>query len=140
MSKLEKAKKYSPLINLIFYIGLLITTPFLLLQNYLQTFIGNLSTYSFKVWGITFPYVVLIGIIIACFLIIKNLKYFTRFSVIALLITILLMIIGQKLADFYFNHKFYELQHNWHYFAYGIFSYVSYRYFKSKNRSNSKII
>jgi VanZ family protein len=133
-------KQYSPLINLVFYILLLIATPFLLLQNYLQTFIGNLSTYSFKVLGIIFPYVVLIGIIIAFFLIIKNLKHFTRFRVIALLISIFLMIIGHRLADFYFNHKFYELQHNWHYFAYGIFSYVSYRYFKSKNKSDSKTI
>ena len=140
MSKTENTKKYSPLINFILYTVLLIITPFLLLQNYLQTSIGKLSELFLEVSGFKIPYVVLAALIIALILIIINLKHFTRFRIISILITLLLMIIGQKLADFYFNHKFYELQHNWHYFAYGIFSYVSFRYFKSKNRSNARII
>ena len=138
MRKIKKS--YSPLINLILYILLLVATPFLLLQNYLQTFIGKLSIYSFTFIGIDIPFVVLIALILATALIVKNLKYLSKFRIISIGVTVLLMIIGQELSDFYFNHKFYELQHNWHYFAYGIFSYIAYRYFKSKNSSDAKII
>lgn len=138
MRKIKKT--YSSLINLILYIMLLVATPFLLLQNYLQTFIGKLSLYKLNFAGINIPYIVIIALIISVTLIIKNLKHFSKFRIISILVAILLMIIGQKLSDFYFNHEFYELQHNWHYFAYGIFSYIAYRYFKSKNRSDAKII
>ncbi len=138
MRKIKKT--YSPLINLILYIMLLVATPFLLLQNYLQTFIGKLSLYKLNFVGINIPYIVIIALIISVTLIIKNLKHFSKFRIISILVAILLMIIGQKLSDFYFNHAFYELQHNWHYFAYGIFSYIAYRYFKSKNSSDAKII
>jgi len=138
MRKIKKT--YSPLTNLILYVILLVATPFLLLQNYLQSFIGKLSIFNFELFGITIPYVVIIAFVLLTTLIIANLKYLTRFRIISLLVTFLLLIIGQKLSDFYFNHKFYELQHNWHYFAYGIFSYISYRYFKSKNISDAKII
>ena len=138
MRKIKKS--YSPLINLILYVLLLVATPFLLLQNYLQTFIGKLSLYKLNLLGIDLPYIVIIALIIAVILIMKNLKHFTKFRIISILVAISLMIIGQKLSDFYFNHKFYELQHNWHYFAYGIFSYIAYRYFISKNIADVKII
>ena len=133
-------KQYSPLINLIFFILLLIATPFLLLQNYLQTFIGKLSELFFEISGFKIPYVVLVVLIIVVILIIKNLKHFTRFRVFSILITLFMIMIGQKLSDFYFHHKFYELQYNWHYFAYGIFSYIAYRYFRSRNKPDAKII
>ncbi len=138
MRKIKKS--YSPLINLILYISLLIATPFLLLQNYLQTFIGKLSIYNFELLGITIPYVVTLAFIILAAIVIKNFRNLSRFRIISILFAILLMILGQKLSDFYFNHKFYELQHNWHYFAYGIFSYIAYRYFKSKKRSDAYIM
>ncbi len=138
---MRKTKKpHSPLINFILYVMLLVATPFLLLQNYLQAFIGKLSLYYFEFLGIDIPYVVVLALIFLITLVILNLKNLSRFRIISILITFLLMIIGQKLSDFYFNHKFYELQHNWHYFAYGIFSYIAYRYFKSKNKSDARII
>ena len=138
---MRKIKKpYSPLINLIMFASLLVATPFLMLQNYLQTFVGELSLSNFEFLGIVIPYVVILALIILITLIIINLKHFSRFRIISVLITLLLMIIGQKLSDFYFNQKFYELQHNWHYFAYGLFSYIAYRYFKSKNKSDARII
>ncbi len=136
----KKKKTYSPLINLVMYVMLLVATPFLLLQNYLQTFIGKLSIYSFTFIGINIPFVVVLALILAITLIVKNLKHLSKFRIISIGVAILLMIIGQKLSDFYFNHEFYELQHNWHYFAYGIFAYVAYRFYKSKNVSDAKII
>ena len=48
--------------------------------------------------------------------------------------------IGQSSTDYYFNHDFYELQHNWHYFAYGIFAWISYLYHQSKGSSRVRYI
>jgi VanZ family protein len=137
---IKTRKQYFPLLNLSLYVLLLIATPFLLLQNYLQTSIGKLSELFFEVAGFKIPYIIIIALTFSLILIIKNLKHFTRFRIISIIITLFLIFIGQKLSDFYFNHKFYELQYNWHYFAYGIFSYIAYRYFRSKNKSDAKII
>ena len=140
MKKKEKIKQYSPFINLILYSLLLIVTPFLLLQNYLQSAIGMLSEFSFEISGLTIPYIVLIAILIVITLILKNRKQLTGFRIISFIVVISLMIIGQKSTDYYFHHNFYDLQHNWHYFAYGIFSYIAYRFFKKKGKPPEKII
>ncbi|NQU35349.1 MAG: VanZ family protein, partial [Bacteroidetes bacterium] len=55
-------------------------------------------------------------------------------------VVLFLFWIGQKSTDYYFNHKFYELQYNWHYFAYAIFAYLNYRALSIKNLSSQKII
>ncbi|ROL61853.1 hypothetical protein D9V86_03690 [Bacteroidetes/Chlorobi group bacterium ChocPot_Mid] len=51
-----------------------------------------------------------------------------------------MMVAGQKVADYFINNKFYDLQHNWHYFAYGLFVFVMHRYLLTKKISDSKII
>ncbi|MCF7858235.1 MAG: VanZ family protein [Candidatus Cloacimonetes bacterium] len=140
MKSHKQKKSYSPLINLILYALLLITTPFLLLQNYLQAFIGKLSLLNFQFINISIPYIVIIALTIAIILIIQNFKYVNLFRITALIVIAALMVLGQKMSDFYFNHSYYELQHNWHYFAYGIFSFIAYKYFKSKKRSDPAII
>ncbi|HHE37782.1 MAG TPA: hypothetical protein ENL20_04325 [Candidatus Cloacimonetes bacterium] len=140
MGRKKNIKQYSPLTNLILYGLLLIVTPFLLLQNYLQSAIGMLSEFSLEISGFAIPYIVLMAIIVVSTLIFKNRKQLTKFRIISFLIVISLMIIGQKSTDFYFHHNFYDLQHNWHYFAYGIFSFIAYRFFKKKGKPPEKII
>lgn len=130
---------YQSKIHLILYVLLLITTPFLLLQNYLQTSIGKLSELSFQLGKIHIPYVLLIALIFTLFIIIVFRKKITFTRISAILVIVLLWIIGQKVSDYYFNHKFYELQHNWHYIAYGIYSYIMYRFLKSINLPVEKI-
>lgn len=53
---------------------------------------------------------------------------------------LLFVAIGQKTADYYFSHEFYNLQHNWHYIAYGIFSFVAFRRFSIKPTPAYKIL
>ena len=50
-----------------------------------------------------------------------------RRHVIALLIALLMDATAQQIADYYFGQKFYDLQNNWHYMAYGLFGYMLYR-------------
>ena len=136
----KKIKSYSTFTNMILFVLLLVMTPFLLLQNYLQAFIGKLSLYEFEIGEIAIPYTVFFALLFLCTIIVLNRRYLTLFRLLSTLIAFLLLIIGQKISDFYFNHSFYELQHNWHYFAYGIFSFIAYRHYKSKKKTDAQTI
>ncbi len=131
---------FQPKTHWFLYILLLILTPFLLLQNYLQSFIGQMSVQSFEIFSINFPYTVAIALFFIITLIIFLWKKFTSTRLIGWGIILFLFWIGQKSTDYYFNHDFYELQYNWHYFAYGIFAYLNYRRLSTKNIPPQKII
>ena len=142
MRKTKKSKNNVKLqqINLILYILLLIMTPFLLLQNYLQAAIGVASNASFTVAGHSIPYTVLIALILLLTAFILLRKRIRLYHILLTTGVLLLFWIGQQLTDFYFNHKFYELQHNWHYLAYSGFAILSWRYGLSKGKTSAQII
>jgi VanZ family protein len=131
---------FSPLVNLILFDILLIATPFLMLQNYLQLTIKELSRTSVNLYFADIPVVLIIAIILILFLIIYYFKKITLFKLSAILFVLLMMILGQLTADYYMNYKFYDLQNNWHYFAYGLFAFVMYRYLITKNVTYSQMI
>jgi len=131
---------FQPKTHFFLYALLLIATPFILLQNYLQSFIGQMSVKSFEIFNFDFPFTVAITLVIIVTLIISFWKKFTLTRLISWGIILILFWIGQKSTDYYFNHDFYELQYNWHYFAYGIFTYLSYRRLSVKNFSSQKIL
>lgn len=138
--KKNKEKFYSPGTNLILYTLLLIATPFLIVQNYLQQVIGMTSQLSFVMLGMDIPYIVAIAIIFVVTLTIILWHKITIFRVYAWIVVIFMMILGQNSTDYYFNHKFYELQHNWHYIAYAFFTFIMYRYLKQKKYLSERII
>ncbi|NQU31820.1 MAG: VanZ family protein [Bacteroidetes bacterium] len=130
----------NPETHRLLYILLLIATPFLLLQNYLQSVIGELSNLTYPVGSIDIPVTVtiaVIGVIIILFFSFRKLNFI---RLISWFVVLFLFWIGQKSTDYYFNHKFYELQYNWHYFAYAIFAYLNYRALSLKNLPSQKII
>ncbi len=124
----------------ILYILLLIATPFLLLQNYLQSVIGELSNLTYAVGNFDIPVTVTIAIIGVVVILSFSFHKLNRIRLISWFVVLLLFWIGQKSTDYYFNHKFYELQYNWHYFAYAIFAYLNYRALSLKNAPSQKII
>ena len=131
----EKPRQNIALVNLLLYQFLLVATPFLLVRNYLQQAIGSLSQWSLTLAGFRMPYVLLTLVVFLLIILIYNrqrikLKAFLIFAAV-----IVLMGIGQSVTDYYFNHDFFELQHNWHYFAYGVFAWVSYLYHQKKGYS-----
>lgn len=130
----------NPKINRILYILLLIATPFLLLQNYLQSVIGEFSNLTYRLGDTDIPVTVTIAVVLIFGVIATTYKKINRLRVISWFVVILLFWIGQKSTDFYFNHKFYELQYNWHYFAYAIFSYINYRALKTVGAPPQKVI
>lgn len=127
-------------INLVLYCILLIVTPFLMLQNYLQDAIGKLSWFSFPIGNYDCPFILIFAVLLAIpgiFYLIKNYSH-KRLLGIAIVTTLLL--IAYNTSDYYYNHHFYDLQHNWHYLAYGLFSYLAWRHFSSKGINAGKII
>ena len=121
-----------------FYALLLIATPFLLLQNYLQSFIGKLSEINITLFENEVPIIPLIAFLLVLFLAIGLRKHFTRTRTIGWLIIVIMFWIGQQLTDFYFHHRFFDLQYNWHYLAYTIFAYLNYRYLKQKELKRAR--
>ena len=116
-----------PTVHLALYILLLVMTPFLLLQNYLQTAIGRLSESTIALGDYELPVVVGLVLVFSALLLTSLRKKLHIFHFLGLGIVLVQLWIGQSVADYYFRHRFYDLQHNWHYFAYGIFSYLVYR-------------
>jgi len=124
----------------IFYSLLLIVIPFLLLQNYLQSFIGQLSDIKITLFEYDIPVIPLLVLLLVLFLIIWLRNQFTCTRVIGWVVVIIMFWLGQHLTDFYFHHRFYDLQYNWHYLAYAVFAFLNYRYLKEKGTKKSKIL
>jgi len=131
---------HSPVVHLVMYSILLFATPFIMLRNYMQEAIGSLSRFSFNLFSTEIPYILAIAITAAILLIIIYRRHITLYRVLAIVAVLLMFALAQKSTDYYFNHKFYDLQHNWHYFAYGIFAFMMFRALKTKNIPTEKII
>jgi len=136
----KKSFFFSTAIQMELYIALLVMTPFLMLQNYLQAAIGSISRAGFDVSGHFIPYVVVFGSVFILTILFLSWKKLDLWRVIGLFVVIVMVYIGQKSSDYYFNHKFYELQFNWHYYAYGLFAFIAYRHLKRKDLKDYQII
>ncbi|MDD2198221.1 MAG: VanZ family protein [Bacteroidales bacterium] len=130
----------SPKLNLSLYTLLLIITPFLLLQNYMQSAIGLIGSSGFNVGTVLIPYTVILVLSVAITAIIIAWKYISLKRIFGIFIFVVMLFVGQHASDFYFNHNFYDLQYNWHFIAYSIFALLAFRYFHSKNLPPAKII
>jgi len=126
-------------INYYLYTLLLILTPFLMLQNFLQNAIGTASRATIKIFTWDIPITVIIAIIILLIISYFLRKWFSKKRLIVIGIIIIFFAIGQLTSDYYFGHHFYDLQHNWHYFAYGIFTYIAFRKLSVKQQPLYKI-
>lgn len=128
------------IINFYLFTILLIITPFLMLQNYLQNAIGQASRAAINLDFINIPYTLIIALIFLALFFFFYRKQLTKKRLAVLGLILVLFAVGQMTADYYFGHHFYDLQNNWHYFAYGIFSYVAYRRFSEKVNSVNKLL
>ena len=109
------------------YSMLLVATPFLLLRNFLQPAIARFSRAGFTLGTTEMPIVPLLALVLLIGSLIYFRAYLTRVPLLAAGIVLLLDALAQQIADYYFDHEFYDLQQNWHYLAYGIFPFMMYR-------------
>ena len=109
------------------YSMLLVVTPFLLPRRFLQDAIGRLGRSSFEIAQVDIPIVPTVALI----LLVVGLAYFraqvTKRLVAAGILALFMNALAQQVVDYYFDHKFYDLQQNWHYFAYTIFALLVHR-------------
>jgi len=109
------------------YAGLLIMTPFIMLRHFLQDTIGMLSRLMIPLRDIQIPGVLVIAIAAVVALAVTYRRQITKLRVIAALTGLAMVWFAQQIADYYFSHEFYDLQHNWHYIAYGLFAFMVFR-------------
>lgn len=114
-------------LHLVLYGALLVATPFLMLRAYLQDAIGRLSAAEVAVFGLSVPVVPLAAAALAALALAVLRPAVTRRRVLAVLAGLGLIALAQQITDYYFGHRFYELQFNWHYLAYAVFSFLVHR-------------
>jgi len=118
---------HSTRLHVILYSMLLVATPFLMLRSFLQSAIGQISIYTFELGGLPIVLVPTVALLVAIALIVALRAQITKRRILAVVVAFLMIALTQQIADFYVGHNFYDLQHNWHYFAYAIFAYMVYR-------------
>jgi hypothetical protein len=118
---------YSTRLHVVMYGVLLVATPFLMLRAFLQEAIAALSRLSFTLMGVELPVIPTIALTLLIVFLILYRSRLTLRRILAGVLALLMIALAQQIADYYFGHKFYDLQQNWHYFAYMIFAFMVYR-------------
>ena len=111
-----------------------------MLRNYLQSAIGSVSVSTFSVGRFSIPIVPTVAIVLAGLLLAIFRPRIARRHLIAAAVAIGMIALAQQITDYYFGHRFFELQMNWHYFAYGIFALLMYRDLKPRGLPFARIM
>ena len=115
-------------------------TPFILLQKFLVDLVSTVSRASFSLGSLQVPIVPLIALVILVLAIARFRTRITRWIIAAALVVVLLDAVAQEVTDYYMAHKFYDLQQNWHYIAYGLFAFMMYRDLTPRGYSLARIL
>jgi len=99
----------------------------MLLRTYMVEAIATFSDSSVMLWGIELKFVPLSVLAVALFVVFLLRSYITKYRLFTVALVIALNALAQQLTDYYFGHNFYDLQQNWHYLAYALYSYMIYR-------------
>ena len=118
---------HSSRLHVVLYSMLLVATPFLLLRNFLQPTILILTRFGFKLAGMEIPVVPLLALVLLAGSVLCFRRYLTRAHLLAGASVFLMIALAQQIADYYFDHRIYDLQQNWHYLAYLMFSIMVHR-------------
>ncbi|MGD8450318.1 MAG: VanZ family protein [Phycisphaerae bacterium] len=118
---------HSSRLHVVLYSLLLLATPFILLRSFLVEAIGAASGTTVPLAGHNIPIVPVLALLIVIGLAIALHAYITWRRLAATVAALLMIALAQQITDYYFDHKFYDLQQNWHYFAYGLFAFMMYR-------------
>jgi VanZ family protein len=118
---------HSSRLHLVLYSMLLVATPLVMLRNFLQQAIAKLSDFNISIAGLELPIMLSIALLMGVVVLIWQFKNITWRHVLAIAIVLAMDALAQQFADYYSNHRFYDLQQNWHYIAYGLFAFMVYR-------------
>ncbi len=111
---------------------LIVMTPFIVVTRYLQGMFHLFSHLGFTLFGIRVPYVLLLAAIGIAAVLIWQAKNLTRRKIWALAIVLGLIFLSHQTMDIYLGMSFFDLQQNWHYFAYGAYVFFAFRAFNAR--------
>ena len=126
--------------QLIIYISVIFIAPFITCKYYLQPLIGNISQLGFNLFHYnikTIPTTISIFILL---ILLFTFKHINRIRILSALFILSIILLAHYVADFYMGSTVYDIQNNWHYVAYAIFSYLMYCYLQSKEMAPARII
>jgi hypothetical protein len=118
---------HSPRLHVSLYSALLVMTPFIMLRTYMQDALGRFSSSHVSLLGLRLPTVLAIAGVLAIAALVAVRRKIRLRHVLAGLLGLAMFRLGQLMTDYYFGHRFYEVQQNWHYVAYSIFAFMVYR-------------
>ncbi|MCK4548492.1 MAG: Mth938-like domain-containing protein [Candidatus Eisenbacteria sp.] len=114
-------------LQLVAYSALLVATPFLLVRQYLQNAIGQITHFAFHLCGKEIPTVPAVALLLFTVLLIRFRSHLTKPRILAGVVALAAVALAQQITDFYAGFAFYDLQQNWHYIAYAVFAFMMYR-------------
>ncbi|MBL7190988.1 VanZ family protein [bacterium] len=135
-----KSPRSEALAQYILFAILVVLTPFIVVTRYLQGVVHLVSHLSFSVFGIEVPYVLMAagaGLIV---MIVWQAKNINRRRITAIIISLLLILFAHNTMDVYLDMSFFDLQQNWHYFAYGAYAFYFFRAFNVRKMPKNKMI
>jgi hypothetical protein len=118
---------HSRRLHVFLYSFLMVATPFIFLRNFLIEFISRTSSTRIPIAGVSLPLPAVAGGVVVAVLLVLFFRRIRLRHVVAVALAVLMDVLAQQIADYYFGHNFYDLQQNWHYIAYGLFAYMLYR-------------
>lgn len=139
MNDTEKIKKRF-FTDLVLYALLLVATPFIMLQNYLQSAVGYFSHLMIPVANTGIPVIAFFALATCLVLVILFYKKMNAYAIAGIIIILISIIAGHRFSDFYLGFDWFDLQQNWHYFAYCIFSALIFRYLHCKGYNSTYIL
>jgi hypothetical protein len=131
---------HSARLHLVLTALLVVGMPFLMLRAYLQDAIGRTSASTFRLWGADVPWVLVVVAVVGLPGLLLLRPYINRARLVAVGIALLMIAYAQYINDYYFGHYFYELQNNWHYFAYMFFAIIVYRDLAPRGYTPARVI
>lgn len=131
---------FSTRLHVFLYSFLLIATPFLMLREHMQEVMGQVSALHIHLFGAERPIIPWAAGLLVVLILILWRRHITRLRLAAFLIALGLVALAQQITDYYFAHNFYDIQQNWHYFAYAGFTFMLFRDLVPRGVRPAKII
>lgn len=119
---------------------LVVLTPFVVVTRYLQGIAHIVSHLKLSLFGFEIPYVLILAGACLIALLIWQFRNLTRRKILSLLVIVFLILLSHQTMDMYLQMSFFDLQQNWHYFAYGAYAFFFFRAFNARKMPKNKMI
>ena len=124
----------------VLFLILIVMTPFVVVTRYLQNMAHIASHSKFTIFGFEIPYVLAAAAIAIIGLFAWQVKNLNLHKFLALAFIAAYLTISHNTMDIYLSMSFFDLQQNWHYAAYGAYTFFFFRAFHARKMPKNKLI